>query len=521
MSLSTYSVNSQNCIASVPNISASSYTPCANQIVTLSCSGGALVTPLIGQQWSWAYYSSSFCSSTNYNNFLGWFGPSNANINALNGTTLSITQPTTYVAITAQNGACGTNIPCGAMLTIVRTNGPAIMLSTGPRYFCPGTAANITATVTGAPISYTWTKNGTSIPGASTTVLSFTNPTLADAGTYNLKATNACGTTTSSAVTFTVLGNQNIGGISNALINTTTGHSVPNLSSQGISYSWSLLNGGTITNGATSNSTSVSWGSTIGIYTLTLNKTLGACSVADTKTISLEQCNINPITFLVSNTGTVCKGTSVTLTAIGGSGTYTWSNGNNGPSYQYTANATTTHSLTLIDLLSCVRTGSIVVPVSQGPQLTLSASSSVICVGETATLNVSGASTYNWIGENNTTNSLVITPAYSGPYVVSGKDEAGCENFTTLNMVVSACTGLIENGKNRFAVYPNPADDHIYVETPNASYYEVSDLLGKIHLKGSLSSDKNGIEISMLKNGAYYIRIIDREKESVRRFIKL
>ena len=65
-----------------------------------------------------------------------------------------------------------------------------------------GNHASFSAAVTGAvPISFQWRKNGTPIVGANTLSLSLPNAQLADAGVYDLVATNGLGATTSAPAT--------------------------------------------------------------------------------------------------------------------------------------------------------------------------------------------------------------------------------------------------------------------------------------------------------------------------------
>ena len=55
-----------------------------------------------------------------------------------------------------------------------------------------------------SPIAYQWRKQFVPIPGATSTNLTLTNVTLADAGGYDVLASNLFGSTTSSVATVTV-----------------------------------------------------------------------------------------------------------------------------------------------------------------------------------------------------------------------------------------------------------------------------------------------------------------------------
>lgn len=65
---------------------------------------------------------------------------------------------------------------------------------------CEGSTLTITGVSSGDNVSYQWMKGTTAIPGATTAAFAKTNVTSADAGSYSLVATNACGVATSVTV---------------------------------------------------------------------------------------------------------------------------------------------------------------------------------------------------------------------------------------------------------------------------------------------------------------------------------
>jgi hypothetical protein len=82
------------------------------------------------------------------------------------------------------------------------TVGVAPSITTQPEgsTVCEGSTLTITGASSGDNVSYQWMKGTTAIPGATTAAFSKTNVTSADAGSYSLIATNACGTATSVTV---------------------------------------------------------------------------------------------------------------------------------------------------------------------------------------------------------------------------------------------------------------------------------------------------------------------------------
>ena len=104
------------------------------------------------------------------------------------------------------NNLAGSITSSNAVLTI-NTNPVAPVFNSQPvsLVVLAGSAASFTAVAGGtAPISYQWNKNGTPIPGATSTTLSLSNVQTSDDGSYTLTATNSVGSTTSNPAQLTV-----------------------------------------------------------------------------------------------------------------------------------------------------------------------------------------------------------------------------------------------------------------------------------------------------------------------------
>jgi PKD repeat protein len=76
------------------------------------------------------------------------------------------------------------------------------------------------------------------------------------------------------------------------------------------------------------------------------------------------------------------------------------------------------------------------ISVLASPALTASSTSSMICSGQSATLTVSGASTYSWSNGSNAS-LTIVSPTVSGNYSVTGSAGNGCSSFTTLSITVN------------------------------------------------------------------------------------
>jgi len=140
----------------------------------------------------------------------------------------------------------------------------------------------------------------------------------------------------------------------------------------------------------------------------------------------------------------ICKGSSVGLTATGAS-TYAWSP-SSGLSCTSCANptvsvtATTSYVVTGTDTNGCINKDTVVVKVNPLPTVTAGPDKAA-CIGSSASLAVSGASTYNWspaTGLSCTTcASPTASPIATTTYTVTGTDTNGCVNSDTIIVTIN------------------------------------------------------------------------------------
>jgi Secretion system C-terminal sorting domain len=129
---------------------------------------------------------------------------------------------------------------------------------------------------------------------------------------------------------------------------------------------------------------------------------------------------------------TLCAGASATLNGSGAS-TYTWNNNvTNGVTF--TPQATQTYTVTGTDANACQNTAQVIVTVNALPVVS-AGQTQTVCVGTSATLNGSGASTYSW--DNNVTNGVSFTPNTTQTYTVTGIDVNGCQNTAQVSITVN------------------------------------------------------------------------------------
>ncbi len=330
------------------------------------------------------------------------------NPGALSGGTVTVTPATTttYTVIGA-NGSCTSS----KTIALVVNANPTLVTSASPTLICSGNSSTLTAT---GALNYTW--NPGALPGGTVTV----SPAVTTV--YTVTGVNAAGCSTTATRQVSV----NITPTLNPISTPTSicvGGSATLSTSGAASYTWNpgALPGGTVT---------VSPAATT-VYTVT--GTTANCS--DTKTISLL---VNPIPTVnaTASPTVICSGASATLTATGAL-TYTWNPGNISGN-PVTVNPTITTQYTVTGSNgSCISTKTVNLLVNPNPTLTATASSTNICVGSSATLSSTGATSYTWNPGALPGGTVTVSPAATTLYTVTGANGFGCTTSNTVNLIVT------------------------------------------------------------------------------------
>lgn len=312
---------------------------------------------------------------------------------------------------------------------VMAASGVAYTQTLTPTYTdvaCFGTSTgSASVTVSGSTSPYTYSWNSTPVQSAAGAV------NLA-AGNYTATVTDSKGCTSTASFT-----------ISQPPLLTTTATAVNSVCGPANGSITMAAAGGTtpyqynINGGAFSSSFSfTSLGP--GTYTTAVKDNKG-CQASATSTIIITGAPVVSV-----NSGTICLGASMTLTASGAS-TYSWTPGtalSSSSGANVTANPTvsTVYTVTGTDAAGCTGIASSTVTVSNNLVLVMSPASATICSGQSATLSVSGASTYTWSPSAtlNTANSATVTasPNTTTTYSVTG-DNSGCLGTNTVQVTVN------------------------------------------------------------------------------------
>ena len=277
------------------------------------------------------------------------------------------------------------------------------------------------------------------------------------------------------------------------------------------------------------------------------------CSSWDQVAVIAQNVNLNAGQDLF-----LCSGDSAQLNATGYPGIQ-WSGGisNNVP---FLPNQTQIYIASASNANGCTDSDTVSVIVNSLPQINAGPDQS-ICFGEEVILYGTGGIFMFW--SNNIADSIPFVPQLSGSYVLTGASNegcigtdtvyvsvndassnnitasaldsyslngqtytssgtytqiltnaAGCDSLLTLNLTLDF-TGLSDFNNKDFSVYPNPANESVFIEFEPAnigSLLVIYDALGRILLEKTLHQEKTSIDLQELNSGTYTIRIGSKSK---------
>ena len=205
-----------------------------------------------------------------------------------------------------------------------------------------------------------------------------------------------------------------------------------------ISYTWST--------GVNTNSIIVTPNITT-TYSVSGPSQIVSCNNIAIKTISVSTSSSPTITV---NSGTICSGNSFTINPSGAI-SYTYSSGTNIVS----PNTSLNYSVTGTDLYGCISTTPVISSVTVNafplPNVIAAATSSLICIGQTSTLTVSGATSYTWNTGSNVA-TIAITPTTNLTYSVNGTDANGCIGSALTSITVNSLPTLTITSTNSVCI---------------------------------------------------------------------
>src|SRR5439155_999522 len=136
------------------------------------------------------------------------------------------------------SGVCGNPITNSATLTMNQN----VAVSSAPVSLtnCPGTSASFSVSATGTGLSYQWYMAGSALSGQTNSNLTLNNLSVADAGTYSVVVSGACGSPQTNSASLTINQNVAVSSAPASLTNcpgTSASFSV-SATGTGLSYQW-------------------------------------------------------------------------------------------------------------------------------------------------------------------------------------------------------------------------------------------------------------------------------------------
>ncbi|MFN5182669.1 MAG: hypothetical protein ACK5D5_06560, partial [Bacteroidota bacterium] len=305
---------------------------------------------------------------------------------------------------------------------------------------CSGTQQTFSVAAVAGATTYNWTVPvGSSIVGGVGTN-SITVNMGTTSGNVCVSPVVPCGIVTPSCFSVTVVSNQTVIPTASPASVCAGNSSQLNVPS-GTTFSWSPATSLSCTNCANP----VATPTITTTYTVTTNTS--GCIGTGTTTVNVVA---NP-TPNANNAGPFCVGTSISLSASGGT-TYSWS----GPSgFSSTAQNPTIPSSTatmggtytvIAAIGSCTASTTTSVTVNALPNVTVNSSS--ICNGQgTATLTANGALNYSWSAGASSSGgpSVTASPTVTTQYTVTGTDGNNCVSTAISTVTVNALPPVVVN----------------------------------------------------------------------------
>jgi hypothetical protein len=409
--------------------------------------------------------------------------------------------------VSISNGTCSTQV-------VINISEPAalVVTETHTNVGCNGASdGSITLNVSGgiSPYNYAWTPNVSS--GASASNLS--------GGIYCVEVSDSNQCSQSICVTLTeddpiVLAMSSTP--ATCLLSNGSATVVATGGAGGYSYSWSNTGStATISNLPT------------GPYTVDVMDASGCIASGS---VNVNSTGVSAI--ISSQTDATCESGddgSATVLASGGQAPYTylWSP-SGGTGATATGLAPGAYSVTVTDYLGCATIVSVNIGfINPAPNVDLGPDS-VICDGNTLTLDAgAGFSNYLW-SDNSTNQTLDVTT--SGTYGVVVTDANGCQNSDLINVTVVQCQQGPMSGHSSghdFYVYPNPAFDHLFISVSSLKNenvkVELNDILGNnvySTIDKSTIGYKSDINISSLPSGIYLLKVQYRDVVKTVKIVK-
>ncbi|MGN6568027.1 MAG: gliding motility-associated C-terminal domain-containing protein [Flavipsychrobacter sp.] len=342
-------------------------------------------------------------------------------------TMASPTVSTTYKVVGTNSTGCLDS----AMVTVTIDTPATVNVTAHPATICAGDSTNLLAK---GSSTYLWSPSGTI--SCATCDSTFAKPTATT--TYTLVATDARGCRDTGFITINVNTKPVI--TLDSTLTICSGRSVTLKAHGGTSYTWRP------------SAACASCDSSLVSPTVTTTYHVTGTNANGCKDSAAAIITVNPLpTITIDSSQSICAGSTVTLTAHGGT-SYVWSpSSTTGSTLSITPTATTKYYITGIDANGCSDADTATITVNARPTVSAGPDKS-ICNGSSTTLNATGATSYSWSPSFGLScvncASPVASPSVSTTYVVTGTNANGCTNTDTVVVTVTS-VGAVNAGPDK------------------------------------------------------------------------
>ncbi|MBP9209160.1 MAG: HYR domain-containing protein [Saprospiraceae bacterium] len=195
---------------------------------------------------------------------------------------------------------------------------------------------------------------------------------------------------------------------------------------------------------------------------------------------------------------TICEGASQTLTASGGT-TYLWDNGSTNPVRMVTPLTSTSYTVTVTGPNGCTGIAVASVGVLPAPTASISASSTVICSGNSSTLTASGGVSYLW-STGATDASIDVSPTSTTTYTVTVTAANGCTDDASITITVLPGVSIAETHVEPSTCFSLDGSIDLTVSGQAPFYYNWSTPDGAGLVNGQ--EDQTGLSV-----GSYFVTV--------------
>lgn len=369
----------------------------------------------------------------------------------------------------------------------------------------PAVPTGFSTSASNSPTSYNWIVS----PGAGVTISTpnMANTTIAfphSNGVYTVYCTATNGSGTSAATQYTVAVFETptvtFSGANSFCQGSSTNLQASSTilaASPTISYNWSPGTGLNTTSGPFVNA------SPAVTTTYSVTGTIGFCS--NTSTI-LVTVNPLPSVSATASAYTICNGSSASITIFGNATSYSVNTISTPLLFVVSPFANSNYNITGL-LGACSNSTNVFISVNPLPIINATSNTTLLCVGQSATLSISGTGTTYSLNTISTPTTVVISPTITTTYTISTKNSFGCYSSQNYTQNVGSCQGIKDNGsvvKNKLLLYPNPSNGQFIIKS---DLYEKATITNELGQTVSVIYLQPGIEtkITSLKTGIYFI----------------